>query len=80
MGYDLKDAQRQWKMFIFSAIGEIFGHSVALPYRAAARRTEWRVLTAKEAGIGLVHGVAKLDEGLVGVGEADEAQTGIFDL
>jgi hypothetical protein len=28
----------------------------------------------------LIHGVAKLDEGLVGVGKADQALAGIFDL
>ena len=66
-------------MFIFSVIGEIFGHSVALPYGTAAPARNG-ALTAKESGIGLVHGVAKLDEGPVGVGEADKAQAGIFDL
>ena len=28
----------------------------------------------------LIHGVAKLDEGLVGFGKADQALAGIFDL
>jgi hypothetical protein len=50
----------------------------AEPHRA--RRLENGNPTPRGGGDRLVHGVAKLDKGLVGVGEADEAQTGIFNL
>ena len=68
-------------MFVFSVIGKIFGHPVA-------SRLRQNGVSRKKAGpphnvnrvAQLVHGVAEIDEGFIGVFETNEATTGIFDL
>src|ERR1700712_673126 len=60
-------------MFIFSAIGEIFGHSVARSNGGG------RLAPGKDKSP-LIHRVAEVDEGFVGIPETNEPPAGIFDL
>ena len=57
-----------------------FGHPLAFSGFGIASCLGQRPSPHEERGAPLIHGVAEIDEGLVGVFETNEATTGIFDL
>src|SRR5882724_13107140 len=67
-------------MFIFSAIGEIFGHPVALRLRRKAMSCGKAGASRQKPHSASMHGVAEPDEGLVHLGETDQSLAGIFHL